>query len=36
VREVLGEIDLDPASCADANKIVRAKQFFTQEDNGYS
>jgi hypothetical protein len=34
VREVLGEIDLDPASCADANKIVRAKQFFTQEDNG--
>jgi DNA N-6-adenine-methyltransferase (Dam) len=34
VRELLGEIDLDPASCAEANKVVRAKRFFTREDNG--
>jgi DNA N-6-adenine-methyltransferase (Dam) len=32
VREVLGEIDLDPASCAEANAVVRAKQFFTKKD----
>ena len=29
-REVLGEIDLDPASCAFANQVVKAKQFFTK------
>jgi phage N-6-adenine-methyltransferase len=33
-RVVLGEIDLDPASSKAANKIVRAKKFFTLEDNG--
>jgi phage N-6-adenine-methyltransferase len=33
-REVLGEIDLDPASSIIANKTVRAAQFFTIEDNG--
>ena len=31
-REVLGEIDLDPASCAEANERVRAKRFFTVRD----
>jgi DNA N-6-adenine-methyltransferase Dam/DUF3102 family protein len=34
VRECLGSIDLDPASCTAANAVVRAKLFFTQEDNG--
>jgi len=35
VREVFGgEIDLDPASSADANRLVRAKAFYTREDNG--
>ena len=31
-REVLGTIDLDPASCELANKCVKAKKIFTQED----
>jgi hypothetical protein len=31
---MLGEIDLDPASCAQANEVVKAKQFFTESDNG--
>jgi ParB family chromosome partitioning protein len=33
-REVLGEIDLDPASSIIANRTVRATRFFTLEDNG--
>jgi phage N-6-adenine-methyltransferase len=33
-REVLGDIDLDPASSIIANRTVRAAQFFTIEDNG--
>jgi hypothetical protein len=33
-RAVLGEIDLDPASCAVANETVRAAKFFDVEDNG--
>jgi hypothetical protein len=34
-REALGgEIDLDPASCALANESVRARVFFSAEDNG--
>jgi ParB family chromosome partitioning protein len=36
-RKVLGgTIDLDPASTAKANKIVRATKFFTKEDDGLS
>jgi ParB family chromosome partitioning protein len=34
-REVLGgSIDLDPASCAQANTLVRAARYYTAEDNG--
>lgn len=33
-RTVMGSIDLDPASCAMANQIVKAKRYFTKEDNG--
>jgi hypothetical protein len=36
-RQVFGgTIDLDPASCADANRFVRATAFFTKEDDGLS
>ena len=34
VRKVLGGIDLDPASCAEANEIVQAGEYFTKEDDG--
>lgn len=33
-RECLGGIDLDPASCAQANETVRAPQIYTLEDSG--
>jgi DNA N-6-adenine-methyltransferase (Dam) len=33
-REVMGEIDLDPMSCAEANETVRAVKFYTKEDDG--
>ena len=36
VRAVLGEIDLDPATCADAQQLVQAKSFYTLEDDGLS
>lgn len=33
-REVLGAIDLDPATCKFAQSRIRADRFFTKEDNG--
>src|SRR5581483_1067346 len=33
-RAVLGYIDLDPASCAEANRTVQARRYYTQEENG--
>jgi ParB family chromosome partitioning protein len=33
-RDVLGSIDLDPASCATANEIVQATKYFTDADDG--
>lgn len=30
-REVMGAIDLDPASCAAANKWIKAKRFFNHD-----
>lgn len=33
-RSVLQEIDLDPASCIEANRIVRATKFYTAAQDG--
>jgi hypothetical protein len=33
-RRVLGQIDLDPASCAAAQEVVNARHFFTVKDDG--
>lgn len=34
VRQVLGRIDLDPASCAVAQKTIQAKSWFDKETDG--
>ena len=36
VREVMGEIDLDPATCVEANKTVGARKFYTEDSDGLS
>jgi ParB family chromosome partitioning protein len=33
-REVMGSFDLDPASCAEANEIVKARCFYALGENG--
>lgn len=33
-RKVLGEIDVDPASCDYANKTIKAKTYYTIDNNG--
>jgi len=35
-RQVMGAIDLDPASCEDANATVKAKKFYCMADDGLS
>ncbi len=35
-RQVMGDIDLDPASCQVANEVIQAKKFYTKQDNGLS
>jgi len=34
VKEVLGSIELDPASSKAAQKIIKAKRYFTKDDDG--
>lgn len=33
-RRALGGFDLDPASCEEANRIIQAARYFTEQDDG--
>ena len=35
VKELMGGIDVDPASCESAQKRIQAKRYYTQEDDGF-
>lgn len=35
-REVMGGIDLDPASCEAAQRMIRAVQFYAEADDGFN
>jgi len=35
-KKVMGDIDLDPASCIAANQFIQAKRIFDIEDDGFS
>lgn len=35
-REVMGGIDIDPCSCADANRVVKATTFFDEHQDGFA
>lgn len=32
-RRVMGEIDLDPASCQEAQEVIKARHFYTKQDD---
>jgi phage N-6-adenine-methyltransferase len=35
-RSVMGSIDLDPASCDEANEVIKAGAYYTKDDDGLS